>query len=152
MRRSVIMILLTLFVIDQFYAQNTEVLTNTIILKMAKAKLSDEIIIDEINNSKVEFDLSSDSLEFLADQNVSREVIESMKNASGWEVPDTPPIITPVPIIVPAIGIPNNSNGINIIPDPVLQQDFAKPADSMAETNPETPTNQNPSTSSSDFP
>lgn len=64
-------------------AQNTEILTNSSIIKMSKAKLSDEIIIDMIHTSTVSFDLSAVGLKDLDDANVPSKVVEAMKSAAG---------------------------------------------------------------------
>lgn len=56
-------------------------LENRLILDMVKAKFSDEIIIKEISISKVNFNLSNDSLNILLSQNVSEQVIQAMKSA-----------------------------------------------------------------------
>ncbi|NTW33327.1 MAG: hypothetical protein HGB12_12015, partial [Bacteroidetes bacterium] len=58
-----------------------ETLTNTNIIKMVKAKLSDDLIIDVINSSNVDFNINPDSMIYLSNQNVSSEVIMAMKNA-----------------------------------------------------------------------
>lgn len=56
-------------------------LTNTSIIDMVKQKLSDGLIINMINRSRVDFNLSVDSMIYLSSQNVSSAVIMAMKNA-----------------------------------------------------------------------
>jgi hypothetical protein len=76
-------LVIALISINVLNAQTTEALTNSTIIKMVKAKLSDDLILDEINNSKVNFSLSPDSIKILSEKSVSSRVIEAMKNASG---------------------------------------------------------------------
>lgn len=72
-----------LFAATFLHAQTTEVLTNATIVKMVKAKLSDDIIIDEIGSTKANFDVSASALKVLAEQQVSEAVIQAMKKAAG---------------------------------------------------------------------
>ena len=72
-----------MFLMSPLSAQNSDLLTNSAVLKMVNAKLSDELIIDVIRSSKVNFDLSSASVDELVRQKVSQPVIEAMKAASG---------------------------------------------------------------------
>lgn len=67
-------------------------LDNKIILFMVNAKLSDEIIIKEINVSKVNFDISNDSINSLLSQNVSEQVISAMKSAVSKQLQISPEI------------------------------------------------------------
>lgn len=62
------------------YAQEREVVTNTTILKMLKAKLSEDIIITKVRNSKTDFDLSTDGLIKLKEAGVSDNIINAMQN------------------------------------------------------------------------
>jgi len=64
-------------------AQTADTITNKAILKMTKAKLADELIIDVIQSSVVNFDLSADAIINLKNANVTDPVIEAMKKASG---------------------------------------------------------------------
>lgn len=89
MKKLVPVLLFALFVVNILHAQTSEALTNTIIIKMVKAKLSDDLIIDEINNSKVNFNVSIDSIKFLSNENVSNRVIEEMKVANGIQTPNS---------------------------------------------------------------
>ncbi|MDO9340507.1 MAG: hypothetical protein Q7T72_08280 [Bacteroidales bacterium] len=83
MKKLVSVLVIVLFVANYLYAQTTETLTNSTIIKMVKAKLSDDLIIDEINSSKVNFNVSIDSIKFLSSENVSSRVIQAMKTANG---------------------------------------------------------------------
>lgn len=83
MKRLLLFIIPWLFLINEVSAQSTDTLTNNAVLKMVNAKLSDELIIDVIGSSAVNFDLSPVSVDDLVRQNVSRPVIEAMKKASG---------------------------------------------------------------------
>ena len=85
MKKIVSFLFLLFFAVAFAHAQTSEVLTNATIVKMVKAKLSDDIIIDEINNSKVNFDMSTEGLKELSAQNVSEPVIEAMKKAAGTQ-------------------------------------------------------------------
>ena len=96
MKKLVSVILVALFAVNFLHAQTTETLTNTTIIKMVKAKLSDDLIIDEINTSKVNFDLSAGSLTLLSNENVSGKVILAMKAANDIQNPaSSKPIIIP---------------------------------------------------------
>jgi hypothetical protein len=96
MKKLVSVILVALFAVNFLHAQTTEALTNTTIIKMVKAKLSDDLIIDEINTSKVNFDLSAGSLTLLSNENVSGKVIQAMKAANAIQnQASSKPIIIP---------------------------------------------------------
>ncbi|MDO9255827.1 MAG: hypothetical protein Q7U54_09975 [Bacteroidales bacterium] len=90
MKKLLSLLLIVLFSVNYLHAQTSEVLTNTTIIKMVKGKLSDELIIDEINNSKVNFDLSSESITVLLNANVSEKVIQAMKAVNTIQNPGTP--------------------------------------------------------------
>ena len=83
MRKHISLILTGLLVAVAVCAQNPETLTNGSVVKMSKANLSDELIIDMINNSPARFDLSSGALRSLEGEGVSKAVIESMKRATS---------------------------------------------------------------------
>jgi predicted nucleic acid-binding Zn-ribbon protein len=87
MKKLVSVLVLALFVVNNSYAQTTETLTNSIIIKMVKANLSDDLIISEINGSKVNFNVSTDSIKFLSNSNVSSRIIQAMKSAAGTQQP-----------------------------------------------------------------
>ena len=59
----------------------TDMLTNSTIITMVKTKISDDLIVNIINKSMVNFNMSVDSMIFLSNQNVSSAVIMAMKNA-----------------------------------------------------------------------
>ena len=58
-----------------------EIITNTSIIKLTKAKLSDDLIIDVIKTSEVNFDLKVESMVNLSNNGVSSAVIKEMKAA-----------------------------------------------------------------------
>jgi predicted nucleic acid-binding Zn-ribbon protein len=87
MKKIVSVLVLALFVMNYSYSQSTETLTNSTIIKMVKAKLSDDLIIDEINNSRVNFNVTPDSVKFLLKENVSLVVIQAMKTVSPSPLP-----------------------------------------------------------------
>lgn len=73
-------------------AQKQEVLTNQSIIKMVKAGLPADLIIAKIEDSEVNFDLSTDGLIALAEAKVPDEVIRAMRaKQSGSPVTTTPP-------------------------------------------------------------
>jgi len=61
---------------------SNKVITNATIIELVNNQLSDELIIKIINKSKVNFNLSIDSLISLSEQHVSSPVIKAMKIAS----------------------------------------------------------------------
>ncbi len=67
-----------------------QILTNETIANMAKSSLSDELIIDVINRSRVDFNLSVDAMVELSGQNVSSAVIMAMKQAMKKQSTKTP--------------------------------------------------------------
>lgn len=71
------------------HAQEKEVLTNSSITKMVKAKLSEDVIVNKIRDSKTNFDLSTDSLIKLKETGVSDNIINAMQN------PQTQPSAAP---------------------------------------------------------
>lgn len=90
MKKLVSVLVIVLFAVNYLYAQTTETLTNSTIIKMVKAKLSDDIIIDEINSSKVNFNVSIDSIKFLSNKNVSSRVIQAMKTVNSMQTSIAP--------------------------------------------------------------
>lgn len=83
MKKHISLILTGLFVAVAVCAQSTETMTNSSVVKMSKANLADELIIDMINNSPARFDLSPGALKSLEGEGVSGAVIQSMKSASA---------------------------------------------------------------------
>ena len=90
MKRLLIFIIPWLLLLNQVSAQSSDILTNSAVLKMVNAKLSDELIIDVIRSSEVNFDLTSASVDELVRQKVSQPVIEAMKAASGARASEIP--------------------------------------------------------------
>lgn len=82
MKKHISLILTGLFIAVMVNAQNPETLTNSSVIKMSKANLSDELITDMIQNSPVKFDLSDSALKQLAAEGISTSVIQSMKSAA----------------------------------------------------------------------
>ncbi len=82
--RKLILVLITaILVASNLYSQSNDVLTNSTIIKMVKARLSDELIIDEIKNSPTRFNVSADSIKILTENNVSATVIKAMQAVTG---------------------------------------------------------------------
>lgn len=103
MKKVFLVLLVTLFAASNLLAQNSDALSNTTIIKMVKGKLSDDLIIDEINSSKVNFDLSTDGLKTLSAANVSGQVIQAMKAADKIQNPaPAAEIIAPAAVAAPA--------------------------------------------------
>jgi hypothetical protein len=105
MKKIVSVLLIALFVGNNLHAQTVETLTNVTIIKMVKAKLSDDIIIDEINSSNVNFDLSDASINTLKSENVSDNVIKAMQTAVNIQTPtaekeNVSPVVAVVPVAV----------------------------------------------------
>jgi predicted nucleic acid-binding Zn-ribbon protein len=104
MKKLISVLLIVLFAVNILYAQTGEPITNNTILKMVKGKLSDDLIIDEINSSKVNFDLSDEAVKTLSEGNVSDNVIDAMKTANGIQNTAPPAeILVPVAIATPAV-------------------------------------------------
>jgi uncharacterized coiled-coil DUF342 family protein len=79
MKKYFYLVLTGLMMSVMVQSQTTETLTNGSVIKMTKAKLSDELIIDMIQTSPSKFDLSDEALKKLEGENVSHSVIEAMK-------------------------------------------------------------------------
>jgi hypothetical protein len=71
MKKHISLILTGLLIAVMVNAQTPETLTNSSVIKMSKANLSDELITDMIQNSPVKFDLSESALKKLAGEGVS---------------------------------------------------------------------------------
>ena len=63
---------------------------------MVKAKLSEELIIEVIQTSQVQFDLSQNSMKNLSEQYVSQKIIDAMKVAGGYQNASTANPSTPL--------------------------------------------------------
>jgi uncharacterized coiled-coil DUF342 family protein len=81
MKRRLSVIITGLLIVSFIQAQTGETLTNSAIIKMVKAKLSNELIIDVIQSSTVLFDLNENAIKNLESENVTPQVIEAMKMA-----------------------------------------------------------------------
>jgi len=104
MKKVVFILLIALFVVNNLQAQSSETLTNTTIIKMVKGKLSDDLIIDEINSSKVNFDLSDESVKSLKAANVSDPVMQAMKAVNETQNPAaSAEIILPAAVATAAV-------------------------------------------------
>jgi hypothetical protein len=79
MKRFGHFIILFVFAANLLQAQPDAAITNQSVIKMVKAKLSEEIILDMISNSPVDFDLSFDSINALLDAGVPPTVIKAME-------------------------------------------------------------------------
>ena len=91
-------LILNIFMASIAFAQDKEeIVTNSVILDMAKAKLGETIIINKIKSSKTNFDLSTNSLIKLKEAGVSDNIINAMMEAqnpqpasqSGQQVKDS---------------------------------------------------------------
>ena len=95
MKKYISLILTGLLMAVMTNAQDPETLTNSAIVKMSKANLSDELIIDMIQNSPVRFDLSSGAVRNLGDEGVTPAVIQAMKEAAARKAePEKPSAAT----------------------------------------------------------
>lgn len=83
MKRKIALLSFILFnVMSSMTNAQDDALTNSTIIRMAKAKLADDLIIDEIKNSRVNFNLSRDSIIVLQNEKVSAKVIQAMRDVS----------------------------------------------------------------------
>jgi len=83
MKNYISLIFIGLLMAVAVNAQNPETLTNSSVIRMSKANLSDALITDMIENSPVKFDLSANALKNLEGEGVSHAVILSMKTAAA---------------------------------------------------------------------
>ena len=122
MKKIVFVLLAMIFAGSSIYAQTADILTNSSIVKMVKAKLSDDLILDMILTSEVQFDVSDDAINKLKAEQVSDPVIEAMKAAArsqqkqvsaepaeipNQNIPGTPatalvPVVTTAAVVTPA--------------------------------------------------
>lgn len=86
MKRYILLILAGSLITVFLQAQDQEILTNSSVIKMSKAKLSEELITDMISSSPVNFDLSDNALRNMAADGVSPAVIKSMKDTGGHRI------------------------------------------------------------------
>lgn len=87
MKRRTALLLTCLLFNGLLYAQQADTLTNSAIIRMEKANLDDELIIDVIRGSVVNFDLSETGIRKLRDENVSLQVIGAMESAQPKALP-----------------------------------------------------------------
>jgi|GEM_PF-2843514 len=87
MKQIILSIMLAVFP-GYLLCQNSSKLTNSGVVKMVKAKLSDVLIIDEISNSEVEFHLSNDSVQFLKSMKISDAVLDAMQKTQQLQHPE----------------------------------------------------------------
>lgn len=106
MGRKIFAIISGLFLAGLVCAQNADTLTNNSIMKMVKAKLSDELVIEVIQSSPVRFDFAESSMTILKEQNVSQTIIEAMKKASGFTNEATPDLLAKPENKTPSVAIP----------------------------------------------
>jgi hypothetical protein len=83
MKKYIFLLLTGLLVTLLVQSQTSETLTNSSVIKMSKAKLSDELILEMIQTSPSRFDLSNGALKNLESESVSPVVIEAMKRTAG---------------------------------------------------------------------
>ena len=92
MKKHTSLILTGLLIAAVVCAQNPETITNSSVIKMSKANLSDELIIDLINHSQVKFDLTPGAIRNLEGEGVSEAVIQVMKSPSPGMPEADPPV------------------------------------------------------------
>ncbi|MBE0668746.1 MAG: hypothetical protein IH593_13880, partial [Bacteroidales bacterium] len=122
MKRTISLLLTLLFAASLIQAQTPETLTNISVIKMSKANLSEEIIIDMIRSSAVRFDLSDTGLKGLVTANVSPGVIEAMKTTGGKKE-------QPVVKQDDATG----KKTVEVLPEPEQKVTYVRPADKAPE-------------------
>lgn len=83
--KKIIFAFVLLLCVGFIKAQDADILNNSSIQKMAKANLSDELILDVISSSEVNFNLNPDSVKILSQNNVSEAIIQAMKIAQEEE-------------------------------------------------------------------
>ncbi|HNX65690.1 MAG TPA: hypothetical protein PKH02_02345 [Bacteroidales bacterium] len=81
MKRTIVILMACFLISGLTQAQSAETITNSSVVKMVKARLSDELIIDMIQNSEVKFDLDEAAIQNLKAENVSATVIKEMQNS-----------------------------------------------------------------------
>jgi hypothetical protein len=79
MKKIILLSVLFIFNYIKVDAQvKNDTLTNSVIIKMTKSKLGDDLIIKRVNSSPTKFDVSTDGLIQLKDNNVSEKVLNAM--------------------------------------------------------------------------
>jgi len=99
MRKYISLIIIGLSLIVGVRAQTPETLTNSSVVKMSNANLSDELIIDMIRDSPVRFSLEDADQRSLKNEGVSENVINAMLSRGEGENP--PAVSNAVPYVVP---------------------------------------------------
>jgi len=126
MKRTFSLILALLFAASLIQAQTPETLTNSSVIKMSKANLSEELITDMIKSSPVQFDLSDSGLKSLSGANVSPAVIEAMKTAAGVK---SQAVVKKDPV--------SDKKEADVIPEPQKQVAYVAPVSATSDTYPE---------------
>ncbi len=126
--KKIFILLVILLINGLLFAQADDTLTNRSVIKMTRAKLADELIIDVIRSSVVKFDLSEDGISTLKNETVTEPVIEAMKKAAGTPqapVSEKPPVPVqektqniPASAVVPAAVLVPAPAGV--FPEPVV--------------------------------
>jgi Zn-dependent protease with chaperone function len=110
------------------FAQDITPLKNVDILRMVKAKVSSEQILERINNSSCAFDTFPTVLEELSYKGVPDEVITAMVKAPRGRRP-VKPVATPVPTTTHVIKTPDNTASINTMLSPVVRTSPSIPSE-----------------------
>lgn len=77
-------LILNILMVSIAFAQDKEeIVTNSVIIDMVKAKLGETIIINKIKNSKTNFDLSTNTLIKLKEAGVSDNIVNAMMEAQN---------------------------------------------------------------------
>lgn len=77
-------LILNIFMVSIAFAQDKEeIVTNSVVVDMVKAKLGETIIINKIKSSKTNFDLSTNTLIKLKEAGVSDNIVNAMMEAQN---------------------------------------------------------------------
>src|SRR5512133_1916178 len=125
MKRTITLLVVLLFAASLMTAQTRDTRTNSSVMKMSKANLSEELITDMIKSSPVQFDLSDSGLKSLESANVSPAVIEAMKTAAGVK---SQVIVKTDPV--------TEKKKTETLPEPQKQVTYIAPAEKPAENGP----------------
>lgn len=82
MKIKIILLIAALIITSPLWAQ-TEIITNSSIIKMSQARLTEDLIISVIEDSEVNFELDASGITELKNAKVSDFVIDAMKKAAG---------------------------------------------------------------------
>jgi len=123
MKRAIVLFLTGLLVAGCLKAQTSDTLTNSSVIRMVKAKLADELIIEVIQSSEVRFELNESSVKDLTRENVSKPVIDAMKIAQPQKEPVVPVILQepakPTPAATSNQPVPSVKEISQPTPEPV---------------------------------